>query len=89
MCQAKLYIRALIPLLTSLPVHHKRIKQMQLSEERREERLGMLFDEFGLKPRSGCWEKCHSEKETVAGTLTLNRVRRSLLLSVIFIRRKH
>lgn len=61
-----LYIRAVIPLLTSLPDSHSRecVKQMQLSEERRDERLGSLLDEFGGLSRAAC------QTESVAETLT-------------------
>lgn len=74
----RLYIRALIPLLTSLSVHHSGecIKQMQLSDERRKEWPRMLFDEFGPEPRSGCWETCQSERKTAAETSTLRWVGR-------------
>lgn len=61
----RLYIKAVISLLTSLSVHHSGecIKQMQLSEERSEEWPRMLFDEFGPETRSGCWETCQSEDD--------------------------
>lgn len=67
------YIKALIPVLTSLFVHHsgKCIKQMQLSEERGEEWPGLLFNEPGLEPPPGCWETHRSEMKSARRAVLL------------------